>query len=134
MDWWVNELEFYSTMKWAIFSLLILLVLGLILNLQTLPTFQSKQLYSIVNQFIHSFQLLSDRAGKRPMSSMCPAIFINNSTAAGEQVRLVVGAAGGSRIISAVASVSTRVLFFGENIKQVCLWCHVLFVELLTNQ
>ena len=43
------------------------------------------------------------RPGKRPLSSMSPTIFVDKKTG---DVRLAVGAAGGSRIISSTAWVS----------------------------
>ncbi|XP_067679933.1 glutathione hydrolase 1 proenzyme-like [Haliotis asinina] len=52
--------------------------------------------------------------GKRPLSSMCPAIFVDSN----DDVKLVVGAAGGSRITTATAYVAARVLWLGDNIKQ----------------
>ncbi len=49
--------------------------------------------------------------GKRPMSSMSPIIVVDNKN----EVKLVLGASGGSKIISAVASVISnldKILFF----------------------
>ena len=43
------------------------------------------------------------KPGKRPLSSMSPTIFVDKKTG---DVRLAVGAAGGSRIISSIAWVS----------------------------
>ncbi|KAK3101856.1 hypothetical protein FSP39_006821, partial [Pinctada imbricata] len=50
--------------------------------------------------------------GKRPLSSMAPAIFLDKSGDA----RLVVGAAGGSRITNAVAQIAARDLFMKQPI------------------
>ncbi len=53
----------------------------------------------------------SVRAGKRPLSSMSPAIFLDST---GGRARLVVGASGGSKITTATALTAVRVLMQGE--------------------
>ncbi|XP_049765276.1 scoloptoxin SSD14-like [Schistocerca cancellata] len=52
--------------------------------------------------------------GKRPLSSMTPAIFVNGSG----DVQLVTGAAGGTKITSGTALVSMYSLWFNKNIKE----------------
>lgn len=52
--------------------------------------------------------------GKRPMSSMSPIIVFNEKSG---DVELVLGGSGGSKIISSVALVALRVLYFMQNIK-----------------
>lgn len=52
--------------------------------------------------------------GKRPLSSMTPAIFVNGSG----DVQLVTGAAGGTKITSATALVSMYNLWFNKTIKE----------------
>ena len=54
------------------------------------------------------------RPGKRPMSSMSPTIVIDRKT---REAKLVVGASGGSRIITAVAQVAIKALWMGLDIK-----------------
>ncbi|BET01284.1 gamma-glutamyltranspeptidase [Nesidiocoris tenuis] len=52
--------------------------------------------------------------GKKPMSSACPTIIVDSDG----EVKLVIGASGGTRIITAVAWVILRMYWFGENLKQ----------------
>jgi gamma-glutamyltranspeptidase len=49
------------------------------------------------------------KPGKRPMSSMSPIIIVDKRT---NEVRLVLGASGGSKIISSVAQVSFNSIIF----------------------
>jgi len=51
--------------------------------------------------------------GKRPQSSCSPTVVAD----ANGDVRVVIGASGGSRIISAVANALLRVLYVGQDIK-----------------
>uniref|UniRef100_A0AC34FD32 Gamma-glutamyltranspeptidase n=1 Tax=Panagrolaimus sp. ES5 TaxID=591445 RepID=A0AC34FD32_9BILA len=53
--------------------------------------------------------------GKRPMSSMSPLIIYNEETG---KIKMVVGASGGSKIISAVSRPIVRVLCFNQTIKE----------------
>uniref|UniRef100_A0A1I7RTA5 Gamma-glutamyltranspeptidase 1 n=2 Tax=Bursaphelenchus xylophilus TaxID=6326 RepID=A0A1I7RTA5_BURXY len=55
------------------------------------------------------------KPGKRPMSSMSPMVIYDEETL---DVKMVIGASGGSKIISAVAKPVIRVLCFNETIKQ----------------
>ncbi|XP_050701695.1 scoloptoxin SSD14-like isoform X3 [Eriocheir sinensis] len=54
------------------------------------------------------------RPGKRPLSSMCPAIFVDSNG----DVRLVIGAAGGTKISSGTAWVVLNNLWLGKDIKE----------------
>jgi len=51
---------------------------------------------------------------KRPMSSMSPMILADKNG----NVKMLTGAAGGSKIISGLVEVIARVLWFGQNIKE----------------
>lgn len=51
---------------------------------------------------------------KRPMSSMSPMILTDDAG----KVRMIIGAAGGSKIISAIVEVMARVLWFNQDIKE----------------
>ncbi|GMR57131.1 hypothetical protein PMAYCL1PPCAC_27326, partial [Pristionchus mayeri] len=55
------------------------------------------------------------KAGKTPMSSMSPTIIYDK---ANNQVRVVIGTTGGSKIIQGVASVVVRSLLFNQTIKE----------------
>ncbi|KAG0712837.1 Glutathione hydrolase 1 proenzyme [Chionoecetes opilio] len=61
------------------------------------------------------------KPGKRPLSSKCPTIFIDSNG----DVRLVIGAAGGTKILSGVAWVSLNNLWLGENIKEAIDACRI---------
>jgi gamma-glutamyltranspeptidase/glutathione hydrolase/leukotriene-C4 hydrolase len=68
---------------------------------------------------INFFGLLPSEANfiepqKRPISSMCPAIVLDEN----ENVRLVIGSSGGTRIVTAVSLVALRNLFIDMNIKE----------------
>jgi len=54
------------------------------------------------------------KPGKRPISSMSPSIIVDNEN----NVKLILGASGGSKIISAVAQVATKSLWMGLNVEQ----------------
>lgn len=54
------------------------------------------------------------KPGKRPLSSMSPSIVVSKDNL----IKLVIGAAGGSHITTAVSYISMRALWFGETIKQ----------------
>lgn len=51
--------------------------------------------------------------GKSPLSSMCPSIIVDENG----DVKLIIGAAGGSKITTTVALVTMRHLFFGYTLK-----------------
>ena len=51
------------------------------------------------------------RAGKRPLSSMSPSIITDKN----DKVKMVIGASGGSRIISGVAEVIPEISLFTES-------------------
>lgn len=53
------------------------------------------------------------RPGRRPLSSMSPSVFTNKEG----DVRLVIGASGGTLITSSIALASLRYCFIGEDIK-----------------
>uniref|UniRef100_A0A0M3K822 Gamma-glutamyltransferase n=1 Tax=Anisakis simplex TaxID=6269 RepID=A0A0M3K822_ANISI len=53
--------------------------------------------------------------GKKPMSSMSPMLIYDKKTG---DLKMVVGASGGSKIISAMAKPIVRTLFFNETIKE----------------
>ncbi len=52
--------------------------------------------------------------GKRPLSSQSPLILIDNKG----NIRLVLGASGGTKIITSVAQVALLNLIFNQNIKE----------------
>uniref|UniRef100_A0A646QER6 Scol-GGT n=1 Tax=Hemiscolopendra marginata TaxID=943146 RepID=A0A646QER6_9MYRI len=54
------------------------------------------------------------RPGKRPQSSTCPSIFVNEKG----DVVMAIGASGGTRITSSVSLTTMRILWMGRNIKE----------------
>lgn len=52
--------------------------------------------------------------GKRPMSSMAPIIIVDNQ----DNVKLILGASGGSRIISGLAQVALKTLWMNQDLKR----------------
>ena len=55
------------------------------------------------------------RPGKRPLSSMCPTVVTDSQSG---EVSLVVGAAGGTKITTAVALTSLYNLYFGWGLQE----------------
>lgn len=69
---------------------------------------------NITNRFnLMPSQFNRIRPGRRPLSSMAPSIFTDSNG----DVRLVIGASGGAKITTAIATVSIRNLYLGEDIK-----------------
>ncbi|XP_030291945.1 glutathione hydrolase 1 proenzyme [Sparus aurata] len=54
------------------------------------------------------------RPGKRPMSSMCPAIIFDKN----HKIKMVVGGSGGTKITTSVAQVILNALFFDYDLKK----------------
>jgi len=54
------------------------------------------------------------KPGKRPLSSMCPTVV----TSAAGDVRLIAGAAGGTKITTSAAQVIARNLWMGQSVKE----------------
>lgn len=52
--------------------------------------------------------------GKRPLSSLAPSIVVDKNG----DVKVVIGAAGGFKIITAIAQVLIRILWFNQNLKE----------------
>ena len=75
----------------------------------TIPNFENYFLLPIIDD------VNNIKPQKQVMSSMIPLIVTNKGTG---DVRLVVGAAGGTRIISTLTQILVRVLWLQQNIKQ----------------
>jgi len=56
--------------------------------------------------------------GKRPLSSMCPSVFLDHLG----NVRLVIGASGGTKITTSVAAVAIKHLWLNQTIKEAIDW------------
>lgn len=69
---------------------------------------------NIVNKFgLAPSKFNHIKPGRRPLSSMAPSIFTDSMG----NVTLVIGASGGTKITTSIASVTLRHLFLGEDIK-----------------
>lgn len=55
------------------------------------------------------------KPGKRPMSSMCPSVLVNDKDG---EVQMIIGASGGSHIITSAAFVSAESLWLGRSINE----------------
>ena len=54
------------------------------------------------------------KPGKRPLSSMSPTIIVDSE----DNVRLIIGASGGSKIISSVTQIAIKSLWMGVDLKE----------------
>ncbi|XP_026670551.1 glutathione hydrolase 1 proenzyme-like isoform X2 [Ceratina calcarata] len=52
--------------------------------------------------------------GKRPLSSMVPTIIVDSN----DKVKMVIGASGGTKIITTVSQVITRIIWLGQTVKE----------------
>ncbi|KAK3107382.1 hypothetical protein FSP39_013344, partial [Pinctada imbricata] len=64
--------------------------------------------------FVPPFVANFIKPGKRPLSTRCPTIIVDKKG----EVKIVIGAAGGSRIVSATAFVLARMLWFDDSMRE----------------
>ncbi|XP_041356814.1 glutathione hydrolase 1 proenzyme-like isoform X2 [Gigantopelta aegis] len=94
-----------STVNWYFGSMLLSGATGIILNNEMAD-------FSKLPQHDSNPSLNTIEPGKQPLSSMCPAVFVNKM---GYPV-LVVGAAGGDRITTVTAQVAIRILWLKQTL------------------
>uniref|UniRef100_A0A4W3JU31 Gamma-glutamyltranspeptidase 1-like n=1 Tax=Callorhinchus milii TaxID=7868 RepID=A0A4W3JU31_CALMI len=89
-------------------------VSGIIFNNQMADFSVNLPVTLLFSSLLFSSLLFSLQQGKRPLSSMCPSIIIDEN----KEVKMVIGASGGRKIITATALVIMNAFWFGDNLME----------------